>query len=233
MKDAENMSPGSLIKAGVSEHVEQQQQNPNAISNGVNVHKAFDTDPHGLHSSSQVNEDADKIAQPISSLHISPEAESPSTGKESVQARAEAEQLDADSSSPPSHPNIDIVSPEDAKFQEGSKSGPDDQGRADENAQAAEAEFGQKKKKKKKPKSQRGLVDLPLFYACRILILNALRTLPLVLKSIMSTLPSRQSSMLRKRDSTARQSPILPSVMIIANSYEISPILTVSIVYLS
>ena len=156
----DDMSTESLIKTGVSEHIEQQQRNPNAISNGIDIQKAFDTDSRHLHSSGKENEDADKLVPSASQLHISSKAEKLHIEHEYVPARPEAG-LGAESFPPPSHPNIEAVSHNDTKLGDDPKSGQEDSDKVDEDATVGRVEVGRKKKKKRKPKSQRGLVKFP------------------------------------------------------------------------
>ena len=151
-------STEDLIRAGVANHVSVQRQNPAAISDGVDIRKAFDTDTPSLNS---VKPQTDHLRVPpesVTSLAISKNDKMPNTDHCLVESGQEAEP-DPQSSAASSHPNIEVIFPDGSKLDdEVQEPKGEDSAKEDKDDGGAEVGLAQKKKKKRKPKSQRGLV---------------------------------------------------------------------------
>ena len=159
MKEVAGESTEDISKARVAKDVELQNQNPTAIHNGNDFQKAFDVDTQARDIVKPRIDDASELTQSAINLAISTDDEMPKADRSVFDAEAEAGP-DPESSTPPSHPNIEVLLPDGTRLDDAAASQPEgeDATKEDEDIGGAEVGFGQKKRKKRKPKSQRGLV---------------------------------------------------------------------------
>ena len=151
MAKADHQLTDDLIKSGVRDSVVLQQRNPTAINDGVDPRKAFQTDSPVLDLSRTNSEAMKKLTESTAELDISTDGDAQPSTHESPQEDPDAAH---DPSGPPSHPNLEILSPDGELLEDGGDDGQegDDEAGPDQGA-------GIKKKKKKKPKSKRAQVS--------------------------------------------------------------------------